>query len=140
MEIKKIIGKIFAAVAIGFALMVLYTNAFPLSFSVKSGWVEDNDLGRAIYNQAINYELYRDSFKDVARPTEEINKAAIKDLENFANHDSHYKYDKKKDKFYYRESYRYEWAGLSFDKTSSHYGNEKRYENCSPTALDFSKE
>lgn len=139
MEIKKIIGKIFAAVAIGFALMVLYTNAFPLSFSVKDGWVEDNDLGRAIYNQAINYELRRDALKDVTRPTEEVNKAAIKDLENFANHDSHYKYNKKKDKFYYRESYYYTWRGLNFSKISSNYGDKKIYENCDPYGLGFDK-
>lgn len=138
MEIKKIIGKVLAAVAIGFALMVLYTNAFPLSFNIKGNWVEDNDLGRVIYNQAINCELRRDSLKDTTRPTEEINKAAVEDLENFADRHSYFKYDKEKDKFYYRDTYTFTWKGLSFNETSSHYGDEKEwYENHGICTLDF---
>lgn len=123
MEVKKIIGKVLAAVAIGFALMVLYTNAFPLSFNVKGNWVEDNDLGKFIYNQAINCELERDSLKDVARPKEEINKAAVEDLENFADRHSCFKYDKEKDKFYYCDTYTYTWKGLSFSTYSTDNGN-----------------
>lgn len=123
MEIKKIIGKVLAAVAIGFALMVLYTNAFPLEVSFKGDWIENNDLGRFIYNQAINCELRRDSLKDAARPTEEINKAAVEDLENFANRHSCFKYDKKKDKFYYRDTHTLQWKGLSFTTHSTNNGD-----------------
>ena len=138
MEIKKIIGKILAAVAIGFALMVLYTNAFPLSFNVKGNWVEDNDLGRVIYNQAISYELKKDSYRDVARPKEEINEAAVEGLENFADHYSYFKYDKEKDKFYYRDTYTFTWKGLNFNETSLHYSNEKEwYKNHGICTLDF---
>lgn len=40
MEIKKKIGKVLAAVLIGFTLMVLYTNAFPLTIKTGTGWIE----------------------------------------------------------------------------------------------------
>lgn len=91
MEIKKIIGKVLAAIVIGFALMVLYTNAFPLKIKTGTEWVES---GTCCYNNGVI----------------KVNSQEAKELAE--KYPKRYKYDEETDTFYYVKEHYIYWEGF----------------------------
>lgn len=102
MEIKKIIGKVFAAVAIGFALMVLYTNAFPLKIKTGTEWVESDtySCGNAVID---DYIVINQEMKTTVRETS-------KDLA--AKYPKQFKFDEETDTLYYAKERYICWKGF----------------------------
>lgn len=106
MEIKKTIGKVFAAVVIGFALMVLYTNAFPLQVKTGTEWVEyESNWYYCSYGM-----IYADNYANIDQGTKaEIRKTYKEWAEKYPNQ---YKFDEETDTFYQaKERYIY-WKGF----------------------------
>lgn len=102
MEIKKIIGKVLAAVVIGFALMVLYTNAFPLKIKTGTEWVESEtySYGNAVID---DYIVINQEMKTTVRETS-------KDMA--AKYPKQFKFDEETDTLYYAQEHYIYWKGF----------------------------
>lgn len=102
MEIKKTIGKVFTAILVGFALMVLYTNAFPLKIKTGTEWVESGIYSHS--NAVIDgYTVINQEMKTTVRETS-------KDMA--AKYPKQFKFDEETDTLYYAKEHYIYWKGF----------------------------